>query len=141
MGIGAQLIARPEAELMWVRRKLARPEEGDPERQSLLVREAELARLLLNLEHGNLSPDVLEGPRRSGLELSPDRDNAVPWSSSSWGPSFIDAYGGGNAEVSRPRPWGRRRLATRAARNAVGQDPTLIVPGANTSRIRLRSRV
>jgi hypothetical protein len=61
MGIGAQLIARPEAELMWVRRKLARPEEGDPERQSLLVREAELARLLLNLEHGNLSPDVLEG--------------------------------------------------------------------------------
>ena len=61
MGIRAQLIARTEAELTWVRRELARPGEDDPERESLLVLEAELSRLLDDLEHGNLSPDVLEG--------------------------------------------------------------------------------
>jgi hypothetical protein len=59
MGIRAQLIARTEAELTRVRGELARPGEDDLPRESLLEREAELTRLLDDLEDGNLSPDVL----------------------------------------------------------------------------------
>ena len=59
MGIRAQLIVRTEAELTRVRGELARVGEDDLTRESLVVREAELAHLLDDLERGVLSRGVL----------------------------------------------------------------------------------
>jgi hypothetical protein len=59
MGIRAELIARTEADLESVRGELTRLGDDDLARAALVEREAELADLLRDLEHGVPSPRLL----------------------------------------------------------------------------------
>ena len=59
MGIRAELTARTEADLENVRGELTRLGDDDLTRAALAEREAELADLLRDLEHGVPSPRLL----------------------------------------------------------------------------------
>jgi len=63
-GIRAELTAQTETDLDHIRRQLARLSDDDPTRRALLAREAELARLLDDLEQRVLSVGVLAAATR-----------------------------------------------------------------------------